>query len=175
LQEIASNFSKTQERVDFVVNRSGRSSLLWCAQDRQITESTAVGPGYQRWTGKTLRLEAGCAVNLVEHLLELSEDSPTFQDLETCRSLRGMFAEVGVGPVLLSVSEPCRPVGADRTVMHPVARFVASAKVSTRRGEWAALGQALSLQHPLHPLLATWRATSSARRPICATIRGIAG
>lgn len=129
LQQIAPDFIESQQLIDFVVNRSGRCSLLVrsdapLARELNVNSLAGLGfttslvrsaarlnraedesganasPGYETQTGQSLRFDSGCSEVIVERLLEFSETPPTLEDLEACAEAAG-HSRADVGPTLL--------------------------------------------------------------------------
>lgn len=122
LQEIAPDFMESQQLIDFVVNRSGRSSMLVrsdAQRNRELSVDFLAGlgfttnllraaggssedgsVGYETRQGQGIRLFPGCSVSVVERLLEFSEVPPTLEVLEDCAVAAG-HAREEVGSALL--------------------------------------------------------------------------
>ncbi len=125
LQMLAPDFLETQQLIDFLVNRSGRTSLIvrddapiareLCvdsllglqfstglryvgAQDRPRAEHQR----FETRLGKTLELEDPCQLALLHRMLDSTTRAPTLPDLET-DAAKGNHPAPDVAQTLLSL------------------------------------------------------------------------
>lgn len=125
LQQIAPDFLETQQLIDFLVNRSGRTSLMVrddAAITRQFSTDTLSGlrftsslhcagtpsssqtPArrFETVHGRKLEIEDSCSLALLQQMLEFTERAPTLTELEACAG-DGSHAPTDVAHALLGL------------------------------------------------------------------------
>jgi len=128
LQQISPDFLETQQLIDFLVNRSGRSSLmvrddapiarelsldslseLHFTTSLLVTKAASSSRGasqrFETLQGRSVEIQGSCNLALLRRMQDTTAPSPTLEDLETCgtdaaKSLLGLIARGYVDPRL---------------------------------------------------------------------------